>query len=249
MAKTNENAARTDLERARELYAERAMAQAELEAIEQKYDVAKAQALAAMAQADIASQQLKNASITSLISGTITKRTTALGANVSPEAPLFAVQDLSKLKLVTSVDAPTLLRLKKGLDANLHVEDLGVDVKGRIASLVPSLDAHSRRAEVEIEIDDHNGTLMPNMFIDGSLVLSKTTNALLVPNRALVMTDSSPQVFRVRDGKIEVVNTRLGQRDVHHSQIIDGLNEGDLIAVSGLDRLRDGVVVTVEMAN
>ena len=248
MAKTNENAARTDLERARELYDERAMAKAELEVIEQKYDVAKAQALAAMAQADIASQQLRNANITSLISGTITKRTTALGANVSPEAPIFAVQDLSKLKLVTSVDASTLLRLKKGVVARLNVEELGVEISGRITSLAPSLDAQSRRAEVEIEIDDHNGKLVPNMFIDGSLVLSKTSNTLIVPNRAVVMADSLPQIFRVNDGKIEAVSARLGQRDVHNSQIIEGLEEGDMIAVSGLDRLRDGVLVTVEMA-
>src|SRR5690606_10330652 len=58
VAKTNENAARIEAERARELFAERAMAKTELEAIEQKYDVAKAQALAAMAQVDIAAQQI-----------------------------------------------------------------------------------------------------------------------------------------------------------------------------------------------
>lgn len=111
MARTNESAARTEFERAKELVADRAMANAELEAIEQKYDVAKAQTMAAQAQADIANQQMRNASITSLISGTITKRTAALGASVTPQAPIFTIQDISKLKLVTSVDAPTLLRL------------------------------------------------------------------------------------------------------------------------------------------
>lgn len=246
MAKTNEAAAKTYLNRARELFQERAMAKAELEAIEQKYDIAAAQALAAEAEADIAGQQLRNASITSLINGTITRRVVALGANVSPSMPVFTVQDLSKLKLLTSVDAHTLVRLKKGSWALLTVDELQLKISGKVISLAPSLDSQSRRAEVEIEIDDKSGKLVPNMFIDGSLVLSKINSALIVPNRALITANARPSIFRVVDGKIQVVSPELGQRDTINSQILDGLAEGDVIAVSGLDRLREGSAVTIE---
>ncbi len=247
MAKTNENAARNDLERARELFLERAMAKTELEAIEQKYDVAKAQAMSAMAQADIAAQQIRNAQITSLISGTVTKRNANLGAHVTPQAPVFAVQDLSKLKLVTSVDAATLVRLKKGVTATIIIEQFQLAVTGRISSLAPSLDAQSRRAEVEIELADESGKLVPNMFVDGNLVLNKLNDTLVVPTRAFDPSTPEPRLFRIVNGKVEVVSPRLGQRDQQHAQIIDGLKEGDVVAVSGLDRLRDGSPVTIEV--
>ncbi len=248
MAKTNESAAKNEFERAKDLVQDRAMAKAELEAIEQKYDVAKAQRMAAQAQADIAAQQLRNASITSLISGTITKRTAAIGASVSPQAPIFTVQDLSKLKVVTSVDAPTLLRLKKGDAATLTVDDLALTVSGKLISLAPSLDAQSRRAEIEIELLDHDGKLVPNMFIDGALVLSKLDNVILVPNKALITSTPEPSVFRIVDGKIEVVNAKLGKQDALHAHVIEGLKEGDMIAVSGLDRLHQGSLVTIDGA-
>ncbi len=246
MAKTNENAAHIDLKRARELYVERAMAKTELEEFEQKYAVAKAQSLSALAQADIAAQQLQNAYTTSLINGTIIKRMTAVGANVSPQAPIYAVQDLSKLKLVTSVDAPTLVRLKKGSTATLKVAELDTDVVGHVSSVAPSLDQQSRRAEVEIEIDDQNGKLVPNMFIDGSLVLNRLANALIVPNGAVVLAQDQPFIFRLTNGKAEAVRAQIGNKDAHNTQIVAGLNEGDMIAVSGLDRLRDGLAITIE---
>lgn len=249
MAKTNEAAAKIELERARELFVERAMTKAELEAIEQKYSVAKAQARAAIAQADIATQQLKNATITSLTSGTVTNRNTTLGAHVSPQAPIFAVQDISKLKFVTSVDAQTLLRLKKGTRAALSFDQIPDEVTGHVKSVAPSLDLQSRRGEIEIEIDDKSGKLVPNMFIDGALILSTIKDVLIVPNRAVVTDTKTPRLFRVVDGRVHVVNPRLGPRDNVHSQILDGLALGDLIAVSGLDRLREGSVVAAELEN
>ncbi len=246
MAKANDNAARIDFDRAKELIQKNAITQVEFEGDQLKYETAKAQRQSAQAQADIASQQLKDARVTSLINGTITKRMCEKGASVYSASHIFTVQDLSTLKLVTTVDAPTLTRLQKGTSATLKIENPAVTIPGKVATLSPSLDQHSRRASVEIELLEQSKKLLPNMFVDGSLLLSKLTNVLVVPNKALMTSDDKTSVFRVEGGKISLVNLTVGQSDGINSLVLDGLKEGDVVAVSGLDRLHDGSLVITE---
>lgn len=246
IAKSSEAQALVDLKRARELFLEKALAKANLEGLELKYDMAQAQVKNAKAEAAIAHEQLQNARITSLIDGTLTKRIAAIGMSVSPQAPVFIVQDISKLKLVTSVDAATLARLKKGDTATLFIDELKLTISGKVITLAPSLDANSRRAAVEIEIDKTEARLVPNMFIDGSLVMNKLENVLAVPNKAIIMANEKNTVFRVVNGKVEELHPRLGVKDGDNTVVISGLNEGDEVAVSGLERLHDGSLITIE---
>jgi RND family efflux transporter MFP subunit len=246
IARTNENAAKIEYDRAKILFEENAMAKAQLESFEQKYAVARAQTLSAKAEADLRNQQSINAQVTSLIDGTITKRTAALGASVSPSSPVFTVQDISSLKLVTSVDASTLTRLKKGIWANLAIDQTPpLSVSGKVITLAPSLDLNSRRAQVEIEIDDDSG-LVPNMFIDGALILNELKDVLTIPNAAIISLENKPAVFRIIDNKAYLVNPQLGASDRINTVVIEGLNEGDVVATSSLERLHEGANVTVE---
>lgn len=247
VAKSSEAKALIDLKRSQELFADKALAKAQLESAELKYDMAKAQTKNAQAEADIARQQLQNSSITSLIDGTITKRIATVGMSVSPAVSVFTVQDISKLKFVTSVDAATLARLKKGNSATLSLDELQLKVSGKVVTLAPSLDANSRRASIEIELDETKG-LVPNMFIDGSLIMNKLENVLAVPNKAIIFLQDQPTVFRIVNGKVEEVHPKLGVKDALNTVVISGLNEGDKVAVSGLERLHDGNAVTIEEA-
>lgn len=246
MARSKENAAKTDLARARDLVRDRALAEAQLEEYELKYDVAKGQRVAAEAEADIRNQQLRNAQISSLIDGTVVKRMATVGASVSPKSPVFVVQDISKLKLVTTVDADTLLQLKKGSIASITVSGFAEPFVGNVISVEPSLDANSRRAAVEIEIEKAEGKLVPNMFVDGALFIDKLENVLTVPNKAFFTLAPKPAVFRVVDGKVEIVQPKLGDSDAMKTVVLEGLAEGDLVAITGLDRLKEGSLVTIE---
>lgn len=247
IAQTNEQLALNDLERSKKLFSEGALAQAQLEALELKFAINHAQAQAARAQAELSSQQVANANISSLVSGVIVKRAVSLGANVSPSMAVFSVHDISTLKLVTSVDRHTLMRLKKGSKARLRIEHgSGKTFTGTVARLSPSLDARSRRATVEIEIDDPDKSLVPNMFVEGSLVFDTQNHVLTIPNQAISAKDNQPRVFRIVQGKIQVITPELGQHDQHNTLLLAGLNEGDIVATSGLDHLREGISVTIE---
>ncbi|HXW53046.1 MAG TPA: efflux RND transporter periplasmic adaptor subunit [Myxococcota bacterium] len=246
MAKANADAAKIDFDRAKELIDKKAITRVEFEGDQLKYDTARAEQKSAQAQADIASQQLKDARVTTLISGTITKRMCEKGSTVSLTSPIFTVQDLSTLKLVTTVDAATLTRLRKGSFAILKFDTPSITLPGIVATLSPSLDPHSRRAIVEIELPEPNRKLVTNMFVDGSLLLRKLDNVLVVSNKALITSEGKATVFSIVDGKASLVDITVGQSDGLNSQVLDGLKLGDVVAISGLDRLHDGSVVITE---
>lgn len=247
VAQANEASAHRELVRAKKLFQESAISQAQLEGAQLKYDLARAQRQNADAQADIARQTKANAQITSLISGFITKRTVTLGSMVGTQSPIFTVQDISKLKLSTSVDASALQRLKKGTMASISLERVAQKIfSGVVTLLSPSLDAQSRRAAIEIEISEPYEGLVPNMFVDGFLILGTSTDSLIIPNKSIRGSGQDARVFKVVDQKITVVSPRLGASDENNTEVVSGLSEGDVIVISGLENLREGVVVSVE---
>lgn len=246
VAEANLISARRDFERAKVLAHEKVMSPMQLEGAELKFEHAEAQKKNAQAQADIAKQTRRNASITSPIAGIVAKKLPSVGTMVAPQAAVFTVQDVSTLKLVTSVDASTITKLKKGMSAEIVLD--GVETQnlvGVLTVLSPSLDPLSRRSNVEIEIDDHQG-LLPNMFVDGFLILNKSENVLLIPNTAIVGTGKDAHVYKVVDEKVVSVTPTFGVHDEKNTEVISGLNEGDRIVVTGVDGLHDGAQVTVE---
>lgn len=246
LAKAQEDNAKIDLDRANDLAKEKAITEVELEGYQLKYKSTHAQRLSAEASADIATQRLKDSSVSSIIGGVVTRRAADIGSSVSPGFSIFTVQDLSELRLVTTVDAQTLVRLKKGSIAALKIDKPSITVRGKVITLSPSLDAHSRRATVEIEVIDKTHTLVPNMFIDGTLELNRTSGVLCVPNKAIINLGGKMSVYRVLDGKVHLVHPKLGQTDGDNTIVLDGLHDGDVVSTSGLDRLHDGDAVTIE---
>lgn len=247
IARANEKSAANDFSRASRLFKDNAVSEAQLEGAQLKFDMSKAQTLSAVAQADLAAQQVANAKITSPIDGTIVRRGANVGSNVSPQASVFSVQDISKLKLVTSVDSATVAKLTRGTEASVTLGP-GEVFRGIIRTLSPNLDPRSRRAAVEIDIESPDQSLIPNLFVEGNLILGKLENVLIIPNAVIDSSETTPRVFRIKDGKIEVVTPQLGQANQHFTVVNAGLNEGDQLVIGNLERMRAGIDVTIEDA-
>ena len=71
------------------------------------------------------------------------------------------------------------------------------------------------------------------MSATASIVSSSRQNVLLAPNRAIQRDRSTGQTFvnRLVNGVPQKVEVRLGLRDDQMSEILDGLSEGDVLAI------------------
>lgn len=249
VAKAGLEGAKQDLDRTENLFKGGAAPQAQLDGARLRYSLAQAQLAQAEAAAGLAHQNLDNAHVDSPISGTVIKKNVNMGAMVGPQAPLYTIQDVATLKLESSVDAADFGRVKRGMEAKVTVDALpGETFSGKIKVLAPSLDPATRRAAVEVEVDNVQGKLLPNMFAKVDLVVGQLTDVLAVPREAVLEAAGGSVVFRVKGEKVEAVRPKLGFGDADRITVLGGLAEGDLVAVSGVANLADGAKVKLAPA-
>ncbi|WPB55267.1 efflux RND transporter periplasmic adaptor subunit [Xylophilus sp. GOD-11R] len=115
---------------------------------------------------------------------------------------------------------------------------------GRLQLVDNQVDARSGTVRVRAVFDNADGSLTPGQFARIRMGHSRTSNALLVSERA-VGTDQSKKYVMVigPDNKAEYREVRLGG-PIDGLRIVDsGLKAGERIVVNGLQRVRPGSLV------
>jgi membrane fusion protein (multidrug efflux system) len=241
MARAGLDGARLEHARTKELHDGGAVAPAQLDAARVKLALAQAQLAQAEAAAGLADEQVRNARIVSPISGVVVRRQVEVGAQVGPQAVAFAVEDVSALKLESSVDAADWARLAPGAAAEVTVDARpGEPFRGTVAVRSPSLDPATRRATVEIEIENSGGKLLAGTFARVAIAAARVEGALVIPRDAVVDGPGGAVVWRLAGGRAEAVKPRLGASDGRSVVVLDGLAEGDLVATAGQGALANG---------
>jgi RND family efflux transporter MFP subunit len=246
LARAGLEGARLDRDRAEALFQGGSMPPAQLDAARVRFQTAQAQLAQAEAAAGLARQQLENARVVAPIAGTVTRRPVDVGAHVTTQTAVFTVQDVAALKLETGVDAAVFARLARGRPAAVTVDALPGEVfAGKVSLLSPALDPQTRRAAVELEIDNGQGRLLPNMFAHAEVTMGVLKGVLVVPREALLEAAGGATAYRVQDGRVRAVQPRLGPADEGRVVVLSGLAEGDEVATSGLAGLADGAPVRI----
>lgn len=241
VARANLTGARLEHARARELHEGGAAAPAQLDAARVRLALAEAQLAQAEAAAGLAEERVAKARIVSPIAGVVTRRPIDVGAQVGPQTAAFAVEDLSALKLESAVDAAEWARIALGAVAQVSVDALpGEAFRGSVVLRSPSLDPATRRAAIEIEIENGSGRLLPGAFAHAELAAGRVQGALLAPREAVVDAPGGAVLWRLAEGRAEAVKPRLGATDGRQVVVLDGLSEGDLVAIAGQALLGHG---------
>ncbi|HEV8322595.1 MAG TPA: efflux RND transporter periplasmic adaptor subunit [Myxococcota bacterium] len=252
-AKVGLATAKLSYDRMKALYESKALALAEFEKVdaalkgaESGVRAAEAQVAMSRAAAGLAAEALHNARVVSPIAGTVTKRLVDVGTEAGPGRPLFQVQDVSALKLEGAVTAEDYARLKTGAPVRVTVDDLpGMTFAGKVATMSPTLDPMTRRAAVEIAVDNPEGKLLPNMFAHAAVDVGTRSGALCIRAVAVVMQPTGAVVFVVKGGKAVALTPRLGAGDGDWVAVESGIDEGESVVVSGQAGLVAGSAVTV----
>jgi membrane fusion protein (multidrug efflux system) len=87
------------------------------------------------------------------------------------------------------------------------------------------------------------------MFTRISLVTRNDSQALVVPEQAIVPQGDEQYVYRIVDGKAVRVKVAIGQRADGKVEIQKGLTADDVVVTAGQMKLRDGTPVTVIQSN
>lgn len=218
----------------------------------QKFISSSAQETAA-SNAQVAEARLKLAQarqskmrIVAPFDGVVGLRGVSLGDYVKDGTDLVNVEDVRVLK----VD----FRLPERNLAQVRVEQ-GVEVvadalpnerwQGRIEAINPRVDANGRSLELRALLENSRGQLRPGMFVRVRVITGERTNALLVPEEAIVPLGEEFYVYRVVDGQARRILVKIGVRRDARVEIVQGLAPGDQVVTAGMRLTRDGQPVRI----
>lgn len=116
---------------------------------------------------------------------------------------------------------------------------------GKIAFLDNTIDPSTGTIAVYTEFPNPNLQLIPGQFVTVTVQAGKAEQLPVVPAAAVLQDRDGPYVFVLGDGNRAVIRRiTLGPRVGTDWAVTSGLANGEVIIVSGLQKIAAGVVVT-----
>lgn len=237
--------AKIDYERFGALYQEQAIPKLQWDKIRLQHQVAEQQVAAARAGLNLASSQMRYASVVAPISGVVTQKMANAGDLAAPGRPVLVIEGLKKLQVRTEVSSDVYARIKPGEKVSI-VRDGDADqapVEGVIAQIVPAADpvSHTHLVKVDLPAGAHlsSGNYVRVGFAVGS------RDGIRIPAAAVTERAGITGVFAVdAQGVARYRMVRTGARESGLVEIQSGLNPGDKVAVTHVDQLENGAKVS-----
>ncbi len=169
--------------------------------------------------------------------GVITRVPSGVGVVASPGVPLVRVEDLSSLRLRTTVNQSELEVISVGMPVVLE----GMRGEGTLTSVVRSLDSQTRRAPVEVHVPNDTGTLVANAFVRARVTVGAARPALRIPASS---RRPNGTVLVIGEGERVEAREITAEADLDGSWLVtDGLAPSDRVVLRPASA-REGVVVS-----
>lgn len=228
-----------DFNRSREMYARNLISSEAFERAKFEFDAQKA-------AFELARLELSYTAIAAPIAGVVSERMIKVGNTVNTQEPAFVVTSLDPLIATLHVPERELARLAVGQPATVGVDALaGRRFTGRVARISPVIDPSTGTFRVTVEVSAEDGSLKPGMFGRVHIVHDTRHDTLLVPAAAVLAEDARTSVFVVRDGAAQRRDVQVGYRNNGSIEILDGVEPGDRVVVTGQASLRNNTKVSV----
>jgi len=181
--------------------------------------------------------------------GVVTQRNTDVGALInagqSTGNALFRVADTHRLRIYVSVPQPYASGVQPGMTAQLEFADHpGKRYDATVANTSRALDAASRTLQVELQIDNTKGELLPGSYAQVHFKLSRDENTLRIPANAVLFRTQGLQVAAL-DGQQRVhLKTITEGRDFGTEiEVLSGVTPDDVLVLNPPDSISDGAQV------
>jgi len=167
-------------------------------------------------------------------SGVVTRIGIKNGMYITPKTEIYTIADLSSVWIIVDVFEHQLTWVKIGNRAEIKVQSVPSKIwEGKVDYIYPELNPKTRTLKVRISIDTPEQLLKPNMFADVTL-FTNDKNVLSVPTEAIIYYENSPRLVKVvAKNKYQPIEIKIGMKSNGQVEIIEGIDEGDDILVSG----------------
>lgn len=199
-----------------------------------------AQVAAAQTSLDLATLRLKNSLIVAPIDGVVASLLVTEGEQAIVGAPAITLLNEGAYHIDLSVDEIDIERVTVGQTVEVTLDAIpDVTLSGQVADIAPTatdLIGGVVTYQVTVNLLDNGGLdLRPGLTANVSIVVQEVADALIAPNWAIRVNRDTGEAFVNRltpDNQVEEVVITTGVRNEQYSQVLSGLAEGDIVAIT-----------------
>jgi Cu(I)/Ag(I) efflux system membrane fusion protein len=157
------------------------------------------------------------------------------GMYVQPTMKVMTLGDLSSVWLLAEVFERQSAWVKVGQSAEVRLSYIpGKTWQGKVEYIYPSLDPETRTLKVRLRFDNPGEELKPNMYANVKIFGGARENIIVIPLEGLIRTGREQRVIiALGDGRFEARQVNAGIESGEYVEILEGVNEGDQVVVSG----------------
>lgn len=233
--------ASADYERQKNLLAEGAVSEHDVETAEAAYHVAQANETAA-------TRRWQDATVVAPAAGVISVKSVDAGDRPGEGDPMFELVNTGELDFEATIPSEFVPQIRIGSPVRLDVTGYAHDsVAGHVARINAAVDEATRQVKIYVRVPNPGMKLVGGLFASGTVVTREVRETIAAPT-AGVRTDGGQQFAMViENGKLARREIRAGLHDEVHDlvEIVSGLAVGDVVVTGPIEGLVPGRAVQV----
>jgi multidrug efflux system membrane fusion protein len=206
---------------------------------------------------DAAKLNLTYCHITAPITGRIGLRLVDPGniVHASDTTGLLVITQMQPISIIFPISAtqlpPVLQRWRAG--QHLQVEGWDQDQQHRLAvgtlsTIDNQIDQTTLTVRLRADFANTNDALFPNQFVFVRLLVEQKHGVVLLPTAAIQRATNRTYVWLINpNSTVAIRDITVGTTEGEQSEITSGVAAGDVVAMTGVDKLTDGVKVTADI--
>ncbi|WP_263382280.1 efflux RND transporter periplasmic adaptor subunit [Granulicella arctica] len=169
----------------------------------------------------------------------------AAGANTTPQE-LFHMAAIGGIRVFVSVPEAYSAGIHDGAEATLTLDEYPKEkFVGKIARNSNAIDSATRTLNVEVDVDNPKGLLLPGAYVFVHFKIPDHGSTLTLPSNTLLFRSEGLRVGVVRDGRAVLVPVTIAHDAGETVEIGSGLTAADQVIVDPSDSLASGQQVHV----
>ena len=246
-AEANFANARQNFERVQKLRGDGIASASDFDQAKAQLDQGEAEVKASRGAESVARLNLQHSRVLAPFDGAISQRIVGRGDYVKIGSPLFNIVNDAVLKFIFQVPERHGSFVQKGLPVSFGVDNYpGETFTGNVYLISPAVTTSSRAFNVGALVTNTDFRLKANSYARGSLVLERGARTPVVPLESVVSFAGVTKVFVLENTVAHGRTVRTGRIRDGLEEILDGLKVGEVVVVTGQNRLTDGARVTVQ---
>jgi HlyD family secretion protein len=201
---------------------------------------------ASEAEMKLAARQLRDAAIRAPFDGYVEKRLVNLGELVKAQMPVMAIVRLDPLKVIAEIPEKMAPWIAEGRPVELRVDAYrDRTFTGKVTRISPAVNTSTRAFPFEAVVPNADAVLKPGTFARVHVESGKVDDVLTLPYAALQYRYGVNRVFVVQGDRLAVRELQVGERVGDRIEIVSGVKAGEQVAITDVESLADGALVSV----